>query len=274
MLLRFSQELQGTFTAALSALHKTGPSFANSPLVLPALNVLTTITTLEDQEHQRTTLTNELAAARSTIAERDARIQELENRPAAMETTADTPAPSEQLTTVQDQLNEANDTIAVCETSLVTVRRERDEFRTLTHALSSSPQGNPGTSTQKIPDPEKFTGNRDKLRPFLAQLRLKASTFLTDQERLSYAVSVLGKDALDQVLPYIGNDRVNVDNRAALITTVENAFGNPTRVADAEYKLASLQQGTRDFSTYYAEFQRYAAETSWNDSAKLGALRR
>lgn len=274
MLLRFSQELQGAVTAALGSLHKTGPSIANSPLVLPAVNVLTTITTLEDQEPQITALTNELAAARSTIAERDARIQELENRPAPMVTTTDAPAPNDELTAIQNQLNEANDTIAAFETSLATVRRERDEFRTLTHALFTRPQGNSGTSAQKIPDPEKFTGNRDKLCPFLAQLRLKASTFLADQERLRYAVSVLDKDALDQVMPHIGNDRVNLDNLAALITILENAFGNPNRVADAEHKLASLQKGTRDFSTNYAEFQRYASETSWNDSAKLGALRR
>ena len=73
---------------------------------------------------------------------------------------------------------------------------------------------------------------------------------------------------------YVENDKVNLSNLAALIAILDTAFGNPNRVAEAESKLSTLQQGTREFALYYAEFQRYAADVKWDEVAKLSALRR
>ena len=65
---------------------------------------------------------------------------------------------------------------------------------------------------------------------------------------------------MDQAQAYVTDDRVNLANLGALITILENAFGNLNRVAEAEMKLCTIEQGNRDFATYYAEFQRYAVE--------------
>ena len=46
---------------------------------------------------------------------------------------------------------------------------------------------------------------------------------------------------MDQVQSYVGNDKVNVANLAALIAILDTAFGNPNRVAEAESKLSTLQ---------------------------------
>jgi len=92
----------------------------------------------------------------------------------------------------------------------------------------------------KIQDPETFKGDREKLRPFLALLRLKASTYPNEADRLRYAVSVLGDSALDEVLPYIQNNQVNLPDLAALITILETAFSNPNRVQEAAFKLAYI----------------------------------
>jgi len=54
---------------------------------------------------------------------------------------------------------------------------------------------------------------------------------------------------------------------------MENAFGNPNRVAEAEYKLKTITQGSREFSAYHAEFQRYASEVIWDEVSKWSALR-
>ena len=59
---------------------------------------------------------------------------------------------------------------------------------------------------------------------------------------------------MDQVQSYVENDMVNLANLAALITILNTTFGNPNRVAEAESKLSTLQQGTREFALYYAEF--------------------
>ena len=65
---------------------------------------------------------------------------------------------------------------------------------------------------------------------------------------------------MDQVQSYVENDEVNLANLAALIVILDTAFGNPNRVAEAEFKLSTLQQGVREFILYYAEFQRYTAD--------------
>src|SRR5258705_8901891 len=61
-------------------------------------------------------------------------------------------------------------------------------------------------------------------------------------------------------------------NLAGLISILDTAFGDPDKVATAERKLRTLRQANRDFSTYYAEFVRYAADTTWNEAAKRSQL--
>ena len=141
-------------------------------------------------------------------------------------------------------------------------------------AAARQGQAAPYTRTDKIPNPKEFSGETDKLRPFLAQLRLKASTLSDEQSRLRLAVSVLSGAALDQVMPYLKDDSVDLPDLAALITLLEQAFDNPNRIADANRKLLSLVQANNTpFSVHYAEFQRYAAEGSWDEQAKLVLLK-
>jgi len=106
------------------------------------------------------------------------------------------------------------------------------------------------------------------------QLQLKAATYTYDQAKLRLAVNYLRGDAADQVRPHVRDGRVNLANLPALITILENAFGNPNRVAEGECKLSTIAQGTRDFSSYYAEFQRHAADVEWDEPSKLAALKR
>ena len=72
--------------------------------------------------------------------------------------------------------------------------------------------------------------------------------------------------------PHITNDRINLDNVGSFISILETAFGDPEKVATAERKLRNLWQANRDFSTYYAEFVRYATDTTWNEAAKRSQL--
>ena len=138
---------------------------------------------------------------------------------------------------------------------------------TATTAAEAAPRGNNNNNNHmnqhlKIPDPEKYKGDKDKLRPFLTQLRLKAALYPDDQSKLCYAVSLLEDCTLDQITPHIEDDRIDLDDLAELIGILETAFGDPDRVAIAERKLRSLCQAKRDFSTYYAAFTYYAAYTN------------
>ena len=72
--------------------------------------------------------------------------------------------------------------------------------------------------------------------------------------------------------PHITNDYIDLDNMGSLISILETAFGDWDKVVTVERKLRNLQQANQDFSTYYAEFVRYAANTIWNEVAKRSQL--
>src|SRR5258705_10890185 len=103
---------------------------------------------------------------------------------------------------------------------------------------------------------------------------MKVATFPDEQAKLRLAINCLTGDAMDQIQQYIKDDSVGLKDLAALIEILEEAFRNPNQVAEAEAKLCNLQQGSREFTAYYAEFQRYASEVKWDETAKLSALRR
>ena len=87
---------------------------------------------------------------------------------------------------------------------------------------------------------------------------MKAATYTNEQAKLRLAINGLRGEALDQVLPHVGKDRINLDNLAALTSMLDRVFGNPNRVAEAEAKLQNIIQGRREFSSYYGEFHKYA----------------
>jgi len=92
------------------------------------------------------------------------------------------------------------------------------------------------------------------------------------QHRLAYAVGFLKGKAYKQILPLIDEGNINIASVEALIALLENAFGDPDRVRTAEWNLQSLSQKNRNFSHYVADFERYAAEVSWNHAAKGTSL--
>jgi len=125
-------------------------------------------------------------------------------------------------------------------------------------------------------DPEMYSGNRDKLRPFLTKLRLKLAepnAFRDEQARLRYVVGRLEGAALNQVISFVTSDGVNFANTEALITHLNACFDDPDRTGTAVRKLQAIRQGTREFSSYFAEFQQYALQLNWNSDAIRAALK-
>jgi hypothetical protein len=146
---------------------------------------------------------------------------------------------------------------------------------TLTNvATSSSPAGRKGQT-----DPEKFTGEDcSKLRSFMALLRLhlidRPGEFPNEQSKLRYAFSRLEGAALEQLIHLVKDDRMNLGDFEAFVTSLEEAYGDPDRINTAERALAKLRQGNQDFVTYYAEVQCLIVDLNWNDAVKRAALHR
>jgi len=95
-------------------------------------------------------------------------------------------------------------------------------------------------------------GSQDKLRPFIAQLGMEflsdAHKFVNIQHRLAHAVGFLKGKAYKQILPLINEGTINIASVAALITILENTFGDPDRVHTAERNWQALCQKNRNFS--------------------------
>src|SRR5271156_252152 len=126
------------------------------------------------------------------------------------------------------------------------------------------------TKSERLPDPEKFTGKRNELRPFLAQLRNKlegnADRYPSDRERLRYALSRLAGDAAIMI------ETFNPPSLAGLIENLEISYGDPNRQATAQQKLNRMTQSDQSFPSYFAKFHQYSKETGWNDAAQINHL--
>ena len=144
---------------------------------------------------------------------------------------------------------------------------ERDMLRTLSLNLSSRP------SESRLPDPEKFNGDKSKWRSFLTQLRLRASEISGEQKKMKYAINLLTGDAAIHVQRYVSNDRITLPTFARLVEILDSTFGDSNQRVTAEEGLFNLKQGSRNFVDYLTEFERYRADVDWEDHSLLYHLK-
>ena len=95
-------------------------------------------------------------------------------------------------------------------------------------------------------DPEKFNGDKTKLEAFLAQLNLKLQRNIdhftrkrqnTEQNKLSYAILYLERDAFAQIKPYISAQNINFENINQFVEVLKTRFGKVNPVDMAKHKL-------------------------------------
>lgn len=169
-------------------------------------------------------------------------------------------------------LREAQDMAEIMEQRAIRAEQTAEENRRIAMTVTNAPR-----ASRKLPDAPKYSGKPEELRPFLAQLRLKLNGepdhFATVQQQLGYAINRLEGSALDQLMPHIHDDRIDLPDFAAFRTILETAFGDPDRRRTAERRLLGLKQANRDFSSYFAEFQRYAADAQYDNATKRVFLR-
>lgn len=126
--------------------------------------------------------------------------------------------------------------------------------------------------SERIPDPDKFSGDSKDLNRFVNQtyqkLIVNKDCFRTPQERMTYVTSRLSGSAYTQVAPRIRFGRHQFTDYEEILSLMEDAFGDPDRVQNAQNELFRLRQKNNDFSTFYAEFERLALEGEMPESAR------
>jgi hypothetical protein len=135
----------------------------------------------------------------------------------------------------------------------------------------ATPPSESSRPSEKLPDPDAFKGQRSDLRRFVQQICGKmtanADRFPTAQSRLIYVAGRLKDDAYNLILPKTLYGVPQFVDYPQLLEYLEQAFGDPDRVQNAQNRLYTLKQKNQDFSVYFSEFQRLALEGEMPDSA-------
>lgn len=135
----------------------------------------------------------------------------------------------------------------------------------------ATPPSESSRPSEKLPDPEVFKGQRSDLRRFVQQICGKmianADRFPTAQSRLIYVAGRLKDDAYNLILPKTLYGVPQFVDYQQLLDYLEQAFGDPDRVQNAQNRLYNLKQKNQDFSVYFSEFQRLALEGEMPESA-------
>lgn len=144
----------------------------------------------------------------------------------------------------------------------------------------SKKKGTQNQLTATLPDPTPFSGQREDLLRWQAQIFNKLSFnydhFPTEESKISYAFSRLEGAAAQQVLPYFSNadPSTRFETLAQLSQSLDHAFGDPNHRVTAQARLHSLRQRNREFATHLAEFQKLAADSGYDSEAKKSLLHR
>ena len=85
---------------------------------------------------------------------------------------------------------------------------------------------------------------------------------------------LLDGNAHRMIYPYIVNDRIDFNTIKELRGILDCGYDDPDHQGIVEREFVMLKQGTREFSAYFADFQRIMAELKWDPSATKAALRR
>jgi hypothetical protein len=125
--------------------------------------------------------------------------------------------------------------------------------------------------SEKLPDPDKFNGQRSDLRRFTSQIHEKMNInqdrFPTPQSRMAYVTNRLTGTPYSQILPYIRDGVCQLTDYPQVLQILERAYGDPNRVQNTRSELFRFKQTNKEFASFFAEFQRLGLEAEMNDES-------
>lgn len=149
---------------------------------------------------------------------------------------------------------------------------------------STSSSSNGSSSKPKVPSPSEFTGKRENWKTFSSHLSLfftaNATLYPSDTEKILFAISRLGDGSafkyMEQYIPDFQKSAavrpLIISNYDTFMATMSENFGILNAHVVAEAQLRSLRQKGSAMD-YTNKFLELAAETDWNDSAKISQYR-
>lgn len=170
------------------------------------------------------------------------------------------------------ELTECQQNLANTEAQLTTAHNTITQYQQEIERLKLTNGAAGGIKRQEIAAPEKFTGDRKAYPAFKAQLQAKlagdAHKFHNDQHRMLYISSLLQGNAYAMVLNYIVDGVVSLPTVKDFWNVLDMAYDDPDKKGSAKRELKTLRQGNREFSAYFADFQRLMTQLKYDDEAK------
>jgi transposase InsO family protein len=121
--------------------------------------------------------------------------------------------------------------------------------------------------------PDKFAGDRSRLRDFLTQVQLvvqlNPARFPSDFAKVGFVGSLLSGTALSWFTPLVESASPLLNDFNAFVRRLQETFGDTNRARLATFRIRDLNQGSDTVATYIAKFRSVACDLDWGDSALL-----
>lgn len=216
-----------------------------------------------DLQEKETVTRSELSEAQSIIRFQQKERETLSTRAIRAEIERDQ--------AVQRAVQAANTTTTPTASASTPTEITQDNLLQATVPIAPGPPEKPRLS-EKLPDTDKFSGDSKDLNRFVNQIYQKLTVnrdrFRTPEERMAYVTSRLAGTAYAQVAPRIRFGKHQFTDFGDILKLMEEAFGDPDKVQNAQNELFRLRQKNHDFSTFYAEFERLALEGEMPETSR------
>ncbi|QGA14291.1 hypothetical protein EYB26_001944 [Talaromyces marneffei] len=167
----------------------------------------------------------------------------------------------EQLNREMKKVNERNDMLAQHQSSAEEIKSAVvDAVKTIVTQPGGIHVQRTESKAEKVPNPDKFSGDRLKVDTFIAQLKNKftadADKFPTERHMLSYAYALLDGDAAIRMTPFMNTDNAShFTTMEEFYKLLERSFGITNKHEYALEKLKQLKQKNQEFVVYLSEFE-------------------
>ena len=129
---------------------------------------------------------------------------------------------------------------------------------------------------KKLPDPNKFNGDRRQFRGFMlnveAKLRTDGSLMGIEAEKVYYLFALLEGGAMDRMVPWMKQFEDSSEfTTEAFLRHLSDGFQDTQLEEKARTHLANMRQGTLSFATFLVNFDNTLMEAGgslWPDSNK------
>ena len=188
----------------------------------------------------------------------------------------------------RDRINQLEGIVEYQKEELREARRQATKEPTREPPRPRSPSHTPSTQvtdgtdkkkSMKLPDPPIFTDGKEiSIDHWLTKMRSKLAAnddhMPTEVLKKAYVENQVGGEAMGHLEPRLRKGAIRPFTTAEeMFDQLERIYGDPNRKRTAMNNFRSLKQGSKDFNTFWAEFQRLAAELDHNEETLIGELK-